>query len=62
MDSEKIMQELTYRNYKYNRDCRPDIKPESFALVFGDVADLEKRYQSEKQLTCSHCGHRGKLE
>lgn len=39
--------ELAYRSYAYNRARFPDIAPERWSLIVGDVATMEERYQRE---------------
>lgn len=43
--------ELTYRNYCYNRNKRPDIEYKRWYKVFGEqeVDEMEERYQDEKE-------------
>lgn len=43
----EIVDELTYRNYAYNREKAPAITPEQWAKVYGDTTTLETRYQEE---------------
>ncbi len=43
----KLVDELTYTCYKYNRERSPDITPERWGRIFADVELLEQRYQSE---------------
>jgi hypothetical protein len=40
---------LTYVNYRTNRNLSPDITPQQWTLVYGDTAEMEARYQQEKQ-------------
>lgn len=43
--------ELTYRNYCYNRNKRPDIEYKRWGKVFGEkeVEEFEAKYQNEKE-------------
>jgi len=43
-----VIDELTYRSYRFNRDSSPDVTPEKWGLVFGNVPEMEARYQREK--------------
>jgi hypothetical protein len=48
-DMADLMADLTYSNYKFNRERSPHIPPERWAQVFGSSAwvMLEARYQRE---------------
>lgn len=45
---QKIIDELTFRSYVYNRQRSPEISPERWAKIFGAdaVAEMEKRMGS----------------
>ena len=43
----EVVDELTYRNYVFNRQNRPDIQPERWAAIYPDAENMEKRYQQE---------------
>lgn len=45
-----LIDELTYRSYRWNRQRRPDIPAEKWQRVFGPAAAilLEARYQKER--------------
>lgn len=43
----EIVDELTYRNYAWNRTISSEITPEQWSNVYGDVAAMEARYQDE---------------
>jgi len=47
-----VIDELRYRSYRWNRQLTPDIEPEKWALCYGDVTEMENRYQAEYPL-CS---------
>jgi hypothetical protein len=42
-----IIDELIYRNYRYNRLRSPDISPEKYRLVFANADAMEQRFQRE---------------
>ncbi len=42
----KLVDELTYICYKYNRERSPDITPDQWGKIFANVDLLEQRYQS----------------
>jgi hypothetical protein len=43
-----LVSELTYQNYRFNREQAPEVSPERWANVFGSqAAELEERYQAE---------------
>ena len=46
--ADELLDELTYRSYKYNRDRSPEISAKSWAHVFVDAEKYERRYQEEK--------------
>lgn len=46
----KIVDDMTYASYKFNRLNRPDISPEKWATIYRDGAVLEKWYQKEQIL------------
>lgn len=44
-----IIDELTYRSYRWNRQLTPDVKAERWELIFGPQAiDMEARFQRER--------------
>jgi hypothetical protein len=45
-----IVQELTYINYACNRDYAPHVEPERWGRIYGDVREMEARYQAEKAI------------
>lgn len=47
MTPQAVVDELTYRNYRYNRQLRPDITPVDWARVYGETTTMEERYQEE---------------
>jgi len=50
----ELIDELTYTNYKYNRDRSPEITPEQWKVVYGGrITKMEARYQHEKLMGCS---------
>jgi hypothetical protein len=47
-DSQRLMDELTYSNYRYNRVLSPEITPERWERVYGPSAkEMEARFQKE---------------
>jgi hypothetical protein len=43
-----LINELTYLNYKYNRNHAPDIKPDTWIAVYGqNTFAMERRYLKE---------------
>ena len=43
-----VVDELTYRNYTYNRSIAPEITALEWVRVYGPAAlEMEKRYQEE---------------
>jgi len=43
-----VVDELTYRNYAYNRGIAPEITALEWVRVYGPAAlEMEKRYQEE---------------
>lgn len=61
MTPQNLIDELTYRCYRYNRLRTPDITPTRWQLVFGTATNqLEQRYQAEVPLpvgTKGGCAH-----
>ena len=57
----RVINDLIYVAYRYNREKTPDVEPERWSAVFFDydVPALEERYQRERSqatITCSRCG------
>jgi hypothetical protein len=48
MTTTQIIDELTYINYKANRERRPDITPEKWAKIYPNVKLMEIRFQYER--------------
>lgn len=48
MEAQELVDELTYRNYMYNRGLAPEITPEQWEDVYGETAAMEERYQKEE--------------
>jgi hypothetical protein len=46
---QKVMMELYYANYKFNRTCCPEITPERWQSIGCFTPLMEIRYQREKQ-------------
>jgi hypothetical protein len=44
-DSTRLVDELTYASYKFNRERSPNIAPERWARIFPEAVALEKRFQ-----------------
>jgi len=43
-----IIDELTYINYKHNRQLSPEVTPERWVKVYGDnTLEMEKRLREE---------------
>ena len=48
MSPTEIVDELTYRNYRYNRRLCPEITAQEWVRVYGPAAlTMEGRYQEE---------------
>lgn len=47
MNLHPLIDELTYQNYAANRAYAPHIPPERWARMYGDVREMEARYQAE---------------
>lgn len=47
MTATEIVDELTYRNYRFNRLRSPGVTPERWAQVYPHADALEARYQRE---------------
>jgi hypothetical protein len=45
-----IIDELTYRCYRYNRQRTPDITPNQWSTTLPNVEAMEKRFQSEVKI------------
>jgi hypothetical protein len=46
---DEMVDHLIYSNYKWNRDRNPQIPPERYECIYGDmVKAMEERYQKEK--------------
>lgn len=43
----ELIDELSYRNYAYNRKQFPWHKPKTYLIVYPDALLYEKRYQQE---------------
>ena len=43
----KLIGELTYSCYKYNREIAPNTTPEQWKRIFSNVDTMEKRLQDE---------------
>ncbi len=48
-DPQKVMMELYYANYKYNRYRCPEITPEQWQALGCFTTLMEVRYQRERQ-------------
>lgn len=47
----EIVDELTYRNYKFNRDLSPDVEPARWKALYGKQSNaLEARYMHELEM------------
>lgn len=42
-----LVDELSYQNYRHNRQRCPELAPEKYYCVFKNWEELEKRYQQE---------------
>ena len=47
MKAVELLDELTYMNYKYNRQRTPEITPEQWGKIYRNVEALEARYQAD---------------
>jgi hypothetical protein len=45
----ELIDELTYRNYSYNRKRSPEIPAEKWRKVFSNADKMEKRFQAERK-------------
>ncbi len=43
----ELLDELTYANYKFNRQRSPDITPEQWSKIYRNVGALEARFQAD---------------
>ena len=49
-DPIETVDELTYRNYAFNRQRSPDVAPWRWIKIFGEAAaQMEERFQNEIQ-------------
>lgn len=46
-ETDSLIDELTYRNYYWNRKRRPDISADRWAAIYANAEAMEKRYQQE---------------
>lgn len=47
---ERTIDDLLYRNYKFNRLRSPHVEPERWDCIYGDrVSELEKRFQLDRE-------------
>lgn len=44
---EQAPDELVYRSYSFNREQFPTIAPERWARIYGNVEQMEARFQRE---------------
>jgi hypothetical protein len=44
----QVANEMIYRSYKAQRENAPEIAPERWEAIFGDITELELRYQNER--------------
>ena len=56
MTPEQIVDELTFRNYRYNRKLWPEREPVDWARIYPNAAAMEARYQAERPRECGVCG------
>lgn len=51
MSADQVCDELTYRNYKYNRLNTPETEPQRWAAIYGSerVTIMERRYQLDRE-------------
>ena len=45
---QRVIEDLTYASYRYNRTQAPAIPPERWRAVFVEADKLEQRYQAER--------------
>src|SRR5438477_4022727 len=50
-----LIDELTYRCYRFNRKTSPVITPQQWASIFTDTAAMEQRFQREESRRASEC-------
>jgi hypothetical protein len=50
MTTAKVIDELIYRSYSYNRQRSPEITPEQWGIIFAHVVEMEKRFQECKNV------------
>lgn len=49
MTASQLVDELTYRNYAWNRKRSPAVTPDQWATVYGSsTAEMERRFQREE--------------
>lgn len=48
---EEIVDHLIYMSYRHNRKLTPEITPDQWALLFGQTAAMEARFQQETRAT-----------
>lgn len=48
MTPTEIVDELTFRSYRAQRQARPDIQPERWWAIYGDITALEARFRKER--------------
>lgn len=44
---EKLVDELIYRSYSYNRKLNPEIPADKWALIFPNATELENKFRME---------------
>ena len=47
MTIHEVIGELTFVNYRFNRERSPDVTPAQWARIYPDAVALEARYQEE---------------
>lgn len=47
ISTKKVIDELTYASYAFNRKHSPAITPEKWGTIFDNVLLLEERFQKE---------------
>jgi hypothetical protein len=50
MNEEEVVNDLTYINYKHNREISPHVTPKNWELIYGEhaVKRMERAYTQER--------------
>ena len=55
----ELITELTFANYRFNRERNPEITPAQWGKIFPQVDRLEVRYQQEQEQHAPPLARRG---